>query len=275
MCAREGDYPRDPGARVLRNYIHENRKHGGYGISAGNGAFILAQGNVAFKNAHSITGDPWALTGYLAYDNLLLAPSFDSPESSNQDLDVHGAHDCGPDGGCEGGISGDSFDVGWNTFLQTRHFNLNQRGTPCRFTLFHDNVGAQPLLLNDEGLRTSTTGLILFQAPPASGPGDRATYVWNNAFDQPSLMADLGYADFDGDGLVDTFATTGVTWWFTSNRTGDWRLLNRMPEQRSALYLADIDGDGLSDVYTSRDGRVEVSWAGRSPWQTLPPAGRQ
>lgn len=52
-------------------------------------------------------------------------------------LDSHGSDDPGH---WNGGIAGDIFDIGWNTFLTTSRPNFMQRGTPCHYSYFHDNV---------------------------------------------------------------------------------------------------------------------------------------
>src|SRR5207244_3256852 len=69
-------YPRPTDVRVVRDFVHDNSS---YGIVTGNGAMILAQGNVEYLNQHSLASDPWRLSGYVAYDNFLLSPAIDSP----------------------------------------------------------------------------------------------------------------------------------------------------------------------------------------------------
>jgi hypothetical protein len=61
-------------------------------------------------------------------------------------------------------------------------------------------------------------------------------------------MATLGSCDFAGDGRLDAFMATGVTWWARSPVTGQWRYLNTMPEKLSQLTLMDVNGDGKCDV---------------------------
>lgn len=256
-------YPRALNIRALRNYIHENQRKGGYGIAVGNGAIALAQGNVMFKNAHSITADPWRHSSYVAYDNLLTEETFPSEHSSNQDFDVHGTGGAGDNGSFDGGNAGESFDIGWNTFLGDDHYALNLRGNPCGFLLFHHNISVQRI---GDAIRNNSGGP-LQGYPPTTDPPLRQVFFWENRFAEVTPMDMIGSGDFDGDGRLDDFVGTGNTWWYSSNRQSEWRLLNRMPEYAPMVRFADIDGDGLTDVLAYRDGDEVVSWAGRTPWQ--------
>ena len=69
----------------------------------------------------------------------------------------------------------------------------------------------------------------------------------NNVFKVLPLSA-TGRCDFVGDGIQDTFAATGVTWWAWSPKTQQWRYLNTMPEPFSQVRLGDFDHDGKCDV---------------------------
>src|SRR4030095_8684231 len=84
-----------------------------------------------FVRNHSISSDGAKTSGYLAYDNLVLS------RTMSTDIDVHGSLDRGH---WNGGISGNYYDVGWNTLLQTDHLNFEQRGTPCRRADIHHNI---------------------------------------------------------------------------------------------------------------------------------------
>jgi hypothetical protein len=246
--AQQFPLPRPTNVRILRNLVHDNP---GYGIVTGDGAFILAQGNVEYRDQHQLAADPWRLTGYAAYDNFTMGPTVNSGErESNQDFDSHGSlHP----GSWYDGIAGDYFDIGWNTFLQTSHYDFNQRGTPCRYTTFHNNVSTQ-----------AQSGAFLTRT---TNPSE--TFVGkNNAWSQ-NPMNDLGVGDFDGDQVDDVFVGTGVTWWYSSGGQSEWRLLNRMPEHASQLRFGDFDGDGRTDVIALHGPNVDISWTGASPWQTV------
>jgi hypothetical protein len=153
----------------------------------------------------------------------------------------------------QGGISGDYFDVGWNTFLHTGANNINQRGTPCRFTVIHDNIFLQS---KGAAIVTATT------VPTRHR-------VWANTFNVPNPTADLAVGDFDGDGIDDVFVGTGAAWYFSSGGQAEWRFLNRMPEHASSLLFGDLDGDGRTDVIAVHSAHIDVSWGGISPWQTI------
>jgi FG-GAP-like repeat len=234
-------FPRKTPVRIMGNFIHNN---GAYGVVAGNGAFVLAQGNILYLHGHSIASDPWATTGYVAYDNFVL-----SQYSGSHDFDAHGSDHPGH---WYGGRSGDYYDIGWNTFL-TRHLNFEQRGTQCRFTAFHNNVTLQS---ESNSVATQTTIPVRH-------------VVYDNTFSAPNPTSDLAVGDFDGDGIDDVFVGTGAGWYFSSGGQAEWRFLNRMLEHAKDLRFGDFDGDGRIDVLALHGRNLDVSWAGISPWQTI------
>ncbi len=235
-------FPRTPLLRVVDNFVHHNTN---YGVVTGQGAFVLDQGNVFYRQgAHSIAADPVILTGYNAYDNLVLQ------DTRVHDIDMHGS-ESGEESHWQGGISGDYFDVGWNTILPNRHINIDVRGTPCRFAAFHDNVFTQSKSAAIEN--HSTTPLVF----------------WSNHFSTQNPMSDLAVGDFDGDGLDDVFVGTGAGWYFSSGGQSEWRFLNRRPEHASQLRFGDFDGDGRTDVIALHGAIIDISWGGLSPWQSI------
>jgi hypothetical protein len=246
---RSTEFPRSTPVRVIGNFIHHISRRDPwdqYGSVAGDGAFILNQGNVFYQQyAHHIAADSSGKTGYHAYDNFFL-----SNQRKTHDVDMHGS---GSPGHWQGGVSGDYFDVGWNTFLHTGANNINQRGTPCRFTAIHENVFLQS---KGAAIVTATTDLTKH-------------VVWGNTFNAPNPAADLAVGDFDGDGIDDVFVGTGAAWYFSSGGQAEWRFLNRMPEHASALLFGDLDGDGRTDIIALHGAHVDVSWGGISPWQTI------
>jgi hypothetical protein len=236
-------YPRATPVRVIGNFIHHN---GAYGSVTGDGAFILNDGNVFYRqHAHAIASDPWGTTGYAAFDNFIL-----SEERDTHDVDMHGSLDPGH---WQGGLSGDYYDVGWNTFLHTGWTNINQRGTPCRFTAIHDSIFLQS---QGQAIITATTVPV-------------RQVVYANAFNAANPTGELAVGDFDGDGIDDVFVGTGSAWYFSSGGQAEWRLLNRMPEHANQLLFGDLDGDGRTDVIAIHNGNIDVSWGGVSPWQTI------
>jgi hypothetical protein len=241
QCPIEPPYPRSTPVRVIGNFIHHN---GAYGSVTGSAAFILNQGNIFYgQHAHAIASDPWS--GYNAYDNFIL-----SEERDTHDVDMHGSLHPGH---WYDGLSGDYFDIGWNTFLHSGHENINQRGTPCRFTAIHDNIFVQS---QGDAIVTRTTD-----------PGKHVVY--DNIFKAPNPTSDLAVGDFDGDGIADIFVGTGKAWYFSSGGQAEWRILNRMPEHASSLLFGDLDGDGRTDVIALHAASLDVSWGGLSPWQTV------
>jgi hypothetical protein len=248
---RSREFPRSTPVRVIGNFIHHTTERAPwdqYGSVAGSGAFILNQGNVFYlQHAHHIAADSSGTTGYHAYDNFFL-----SNQRKTHDVDMHGSGQA-EESHWQGGVSGDYFDVGWNTFLHTGANNINQRGTPCRFTAIHDNIFLQS---KGAAIVTATTDLTKH-------------VVWGNSFNAPNPTADLAVGDFDGDGIDDVFVGTGAAWYFSSGGQAEWRFLNRMSEHASALRFGDFDGDRRTDVMALHGAHVDISWGGLSPWQTV------
>jgi FG-GAP-like repeat len=239
---RPTEFPRKPFARAVGNFLHHNHH---YGVVSGAGAFPLVQANVFYQNAHDVAADWLGDTGYAAYDNLVLTPA-----GGSQNFDIHGS--LHPDH-WYGGIAGDAFDIGWNTFLPKEHRNFHLRGTPCRFVAFHHNLTQQS---RQDAIKSQSEDPVKL-------------VIWANTFDAPNPISDLAVGDFDGDGIDDVFVGTGVAWYFSSGGQAEWRFLNRMPEPASQLRFADFDGDGRTDVLALHGANVDVSWSAGSPWQTI------
>jgi hypothetical protein len=240
-------YPRAIQVSVIGNLIHHNNN---YGSVTGAGGFTLHQGNVFYlQNAQHIAADPLRQTGFHAFDNFFL-----SNERATDDVDMHGSFNgSAQTNSWVGGISGDYFDVGWNTYLHTGHENILDRGTPCRFAAIHDSIFLQS---QSAAIQTDTTNLVHF-------------VVYADLFNAADPTSDLAVGDFDGDGIDDVFVGTGAGWYFSSGGQAEWRFLNRMPEHASALRFADLDGDGRTDVIALHGKNIDVSWGGMSPWQTI------
>lgn len=256
-----------PISRLVGNFLHRNN----YSILVDNGGYAFTARNHFFRSRHDVVAGRDAAIRYIVHDSI-----FTSESNGNEHMiDVHGT--CSATGShWRGGRAGDLFDVGWNTFINSKRGLLVLRGTPCKYLSFHDNV------------TTREEGSIELWLQPTSGPpcesapqtpfvaGTPSTVIvkTNNEFEYPDPLrtsgpGELGVGDFDGDGVDDVFLGTGVTWWFSSGGKTEWRFLNRMAERAGALRFGDFDGDGRTDVVRIRGRLVEVSWAGGSPWNRL------
>lgn len=247
--------PRDIRVRVIGNSIHDNN---GWGSVTSYGAFILNQANVLYgqNGAENFDSDPIGSSGYNAYDNFILSVH------SSSAMDMHGSgcpngHKGDPRcaGSWQGGISGDTYDLGWNTFLPTGRAVVVQRGTPCRFTAVHDNIFVLP---NQSDAISSDTIYPIDKLKTTA-----------NIYNTKNPMGDLGVGDFDGDGIDDVFVGTGTDWYYSSGGQSEWRFLNRMHEPASALLFGDFDGDGRTDIVALHGTNVDISWGGTSPWETI------
>jgi hypothetical protein len=243
------EWPRPPTVRVVGNFIHDNH----YGVNPGSGGVALVQANVFNRNAHDVAADWYGDVGYAAYDNLLL-----TSWSTGTDFDVHGSLHPGH---WYGGIAGDAFEIGWNTFVSPDRENVELRGTPCRFLAVHDNVHRQ-----SQG-----------DAFTHQSEDPKKVVIYDNIrrTAYPFAPSNSAWGDFDGDGVLDRFAGTGAGWYFSSGNRSEWRFLNRMPQFTGQLQFRDVDGDGRTDVLMPHGTGMRVSWAGGSPWQELPPPAEE
>lgn|GEM_PF-1856611 len=255
-----------PAALTVGNFLHNNQT----GVNSGGAMFSQIRANVFYGGANQLqpvsSREGGCLGGYAAMDNLFLT---ETGKSSSDDVDMHGSFSFTNDkSSWDAGLTGDYFDVGWNTFLKTDETiaggvvgnfeaNVNQRGSSCRFIAIHNNVFLQP---QGNAIRVnSTDGSV---TPPVQyGP---------NSFNaQDPTQGLLLAGDFDGDGIDDVFLATGAAWYYSSGGQAEWRYLNRASDPASALLLGDFDGDGRTDVLAVHGPNIDVSWAGVSAWQTI------
>lgn len=238
---------------VHDNFIHHDQHptadtvipHGGhgagYGVALVHGAYALIESNVFDYNRHSITGDGSAGTGYLAYRNLILPHGgINSREVGivihTHALDMHGSSTCGVLGGDHNcGLAGEYMDLQYNTVLYTEAASVKLRGTPtlamhvANNVFAHDSSGA--IVQNETGLEQATNG---FGIDPTS---------------------ENRLCDFDGDGILDPFMATGVTWWYAaSSQNGRWVYLANSVTRAAQVTLSDVNQDGRCDV--TGDGSV-------------------
>jgi len=305
--------PRHTVFRAVANFIHHNTN---YGIVTGTGAFVRDEGNVFYRQgAHSIASDPVDLSGYEAYDNLVLQN--DNLDKPTHDIDMHGGWNLGDQigytsdgkpavvhfGHWQGGIAGDYFDVGSNTVIPDGHTNLDLRGTPCRKSIVQYNVFTRS---KSEAIENHSTVALDFHG---------------NKFGAANPMTDLAIGDFDGDRVADLFLATGTQWFYapggknwtpfaTSHvhtrdlRLGDftheghtevlrisasheWQLVRHvgatwesLGSSRDAvlseLVVGDFDGDGFADVARLHTDRWEMTSPARGPgWVHLLSTGKQ
>lgn len=276
--------------RILNSYFHHNR-HGdgyGYGVAVTNGAYALIERNVFDENRHAIMGNSWDgkkdLSGYTARENLILPGGGKHCSErwyfaltgwrfncwQTHQIDMHGNksfrsvagilsipfpvifRDVKYSGCC--GIAGETIIIERNTILYAAGKAIKIRGNPYDKAVVDGNVFTHNS--PDEAIEQN---------------GDPKWYQWvhsnitnpidvrpNNLF-KILPLSDVGKCDFVGDGVQDTFAATGVTWWAWSPKTQQWRYMNTMPEPFSKLQVRDVDNDGICDV------------ANRPPSPAMPP----
>ena len=230
-------------ARIHHNYIHHNLHEGklGYGVViGGQGSHALIENNVFDWNRHAISGDGADFSGYRAYDNLVLANGGYNTWVAGfwiytHQFDMHGQESwclwAPGDKSC--GKAGHDIDIRYNSFFYTSGPAIKVRGTPqlqpygavVRSNSFvHGNLG--------DAVEFAETGVLV---------GD----------DNETGATPTGNAvcDFDGDGKVDGFLTTGQSWWFSSDAgRGPWIFLRRSTAKLADVTLGYVDGDGLCDV---------------------------
>jgi len=109
---------------------------------------------------------------------------------------------------------------------------------------------------------------VWFASAGASGP-------WFEKRAADEQLANLAFADLDGDGETDAFkvSTQAKKWYISRSASLFWEELNddasgtALPD----LRFADFDGDGAADVFRidGTTGEWLVSWKGTSGWQVL------
>ncbi len=187
----------------------------GYGVVA-SGTHVLIERNVFNDYFHAIAADGCPGSGYRAYRNLVL-----NHGGGVQAFDAHSRRpdDCGgPDG-----AAGHDFDVRWNSFLYSEWTALYINGTPDVGAFVSSNVFANDLVKGD-GAAVDLGSHGDWGKVWLDGTNLEGVKTW---FDASHFSA---ACDFDGDGINDTFITTGETWWFQSrdHRNGPtpWVYLN-------------------------------------------------
>jgi len=279
-CPSEPDRGEPPG-KIIGNFIHHAKE---YGVDVGAGTAALVTGNLMFRHTHDITASFQGFNRYLAYDNLFTGEVDDRVSAI---FDVHGS--CGVEAHhWEGGRAGDLFDVGWNSFLTTRSPTFSIRGTPCDHAEFHDNVSTEDdsserVKVNTKPVPGTTDCKDPFHDDDEFVPAETQDILLtsNDHYEVKNPLrscprgggacdtGDIAVGDFDGDGIDDLFFGSGVTWWYSSGGTAEWRFLSRKTQLASDLRFGDLDADGRTDVIAFDGHDFVVSWAGASPWFPL------
>jgi hypothetical protein len=227
------------------NYIHHNQAVGGdgYGVTVGDGGYALIERNVFDWNRHAIEGDGSPGTGYVATANLVLEHGglhrwipFPGFWVHTHQFDMHGTEDCGvwdifSDALANCGDAGLSMFIRQNTFFYASDHAIKLRGTPEVGMFVGQNVFANHLRFEDAATQEET-GLV-------EEPG--------NVFGYNGKLQ-LGSCDFDGDGVLDSFMATGVTWWYASGGTMPWSYLHTSTARLPEVVLGYFDGDERCDV---------------------------
>jgi hypothetical protein len=261
--------------RISGNFLHHNRHYdgNGYGVVVADGAYALIEQNVFEENRHAIAGvsnnGKTDYSGYTARDNLILPGGglackqeyfVDLGCWQTHQIDMHGDTSTffGGDWCC--GTAGETMIIERNTILYTggltpyalelglvngplpvwtSGYAIKIRGNPADKAVVDNNVFKHD----------SRDDAISQNGNP--GYGDNITNPIdvrpNNVFGSDPTLA-LGTCDFAGDGQVDEFMATGVTWWAKSPTTHQWRYLNTMRERLSELQLGRFDKDAMCDV---------------------------
>ena len=227
------------------NYIHHNQAVGGdgYGVTVGDGGYALIERNVFDWNRHAIEGDGSPGTGYVATANLVLENGglhrwipFPGFWVHTHQFDMHGTEDCGvwdifSDALANCGDAGLSMFIRQNTFFYASDHAIKLRGTPEVGMFVGQNVFANHLRFADAATQEET-GLV-------EEPGN--VFGYNGKLD-------LGSCDLDGDGVLDSFMATGVTWWYSSGGTMPWVYLHTSTARLPEVVLGYFDGDERCDV---------------------------
>jgi hypothetical protein len=91
-------------------------------------------------------------------------------------------------------------------------------------------------------------------------------------------LRELGFGDFDGDGLTDVVAVYEGVWsvWSPANQIGFKPLNPRLSDSLASVLITDLDSNGVDDivrfvppVVPGAFGHWQVSWDGRGGWEAL------
>jgi CARDB len=211
-----------PRVRVHDNFIHHIRHVGklGYGIAVKDGAFVWIERNVFDYNRHAIEGDGDPATGYLAYDNLVLARGGEHRRIPiygwvyTHQFDMHGSSNCGisslfSDSVWNCGTGGHHIDIRHNSFLYTRAAAVKIRGTPverpCGATIHYNTFRHRSI---GSAVQRTRRGVCRAANQLGYTPRVRACLI-------------------DGDDQLDNFLPTGRTWWYQHSRRMHWTFIRR------------------------------------------------
>jgi len=262
--------------RIVGNYFHHDRNVAeGYGVEVANGAFALIARNVFDQNRHAIAGmskrkDSNDYSGYVARDNLILTGGgyacaefiFEKCWQTHQ-IDMHGDDNRWyGNANWQCGVAGETMIIQRNTVLYTKGSAVKIRGNPVDRVVADNNV-----------FKRDSTETVFEQTGACGLTGGVTNPIdvrRTNLFDKDP-MSSLDKCDFAGDGYLDEFMATGVTWWARSLVTGQWRHLNTMPEVQSQLSLERVDADAICDVKLKRSGASVYSKGGTGSWTPIQP----
>ena len=269
---------RPEAARVTDSFFHDDLNVGeGYGVESTGGAYATFARNVFDNNRHAIAGGSRTqgssdFSGYTARENLILPNGGVACNESGwlgvigylgncwqtHQVDMHGDENRWySDSNWQCGNAGETMIIQRNTILYTAGLAIKIRGNPVDKVVVDGNVFAH-----------ATEQDAIKQVEDCDGITRKIDVRPNNVYNA-NPMATLGRCDFAGDGLLDDFMATGVTWWARSPKTGQWRYLNTMSERLSQVLLQDVDGDGVCDVRRIAPLAFNVpvySKSGTGPW---------
>jgi hypothetical protein len=258
---------------IKNNYFHHNRHYNGqgYGVDITGGAYALIEQNVFEQNRHAITanshtGNDYA--GYTARDNLILPGGGQHSEfwgAHTHQIDMHGDQNNWYSGdNWECGTAGETIIIERNTVLYTDGPAIKIRGNPTDKAVVDNNVFAWTNSINaivQNGDCNWFTG---------NGNVTNPIDIRSNNIFGATPMSELGSCDFFGDGQLDQFMATGVTWWAKSPITNQWRYLNAMSDLLPQLQLQRIDRDAVCDVAPKTSNPLvmpkKYSSGGTGPW---------
>lgn len=167
----------------------------------------------------------------------------------------------------ECGTAGETIKIERNTVLYTNGLAIKIRGNPRDKCVVDGNVFQHSSHSDAIGQNGECN---FWGGDDISNPIDVRP---NNQFGVHPLQ-ELGSGDFFGDGKLEQFMATGVTWWARSPVTQQWRYLNTMSQRLPELLLAKVDSDSVCDVVLRPPNPdlppTQYSKSGTGPWKPIP-----
>ncbi len=100
-------------------------------------------------------------------------------------------------------------------------------------------------------------------------------WEWKKINSSDKLVEQLGFGDFNGDGITDVLNANGKDWYVSYGGNSGWSLLNSNTTTKlNKLRFGDFNGDGKIDIFKANSEGWHVSYGGGSTWTRINSSGK-